>query len=190
MKNSIILFVTGGLLLFFSNIAQAQTPCASVVTLVSPDNDINDGAEFWGATEALLASNQINGADVEFLSEQTIRLNDGFKVFNSTLLAHIDQPCLTLIHEVSQIQGQEVRKFPNPFTTSVTFEFTLKTTETLQFEFYDANGRLLDLPVKQQTYSPGTHQFSFDGSKLPSGIYLYKIIAGDEIASGRITRIQ
>ena len=35
-------------------------------------------------------------------------------------------------------------------------------------------------------YTPGTHQITFDGSNLPSGIYVYRLQAGDLTASGKM----
>ena len=39
-------------------------------------------------------------------------------------------------------------------------------------------------------YPPGTHQISFDGSGLTSGIYIYRLSAGDSFASGKMVLIK
>jgi hypothetical protein len=43
---------------------------------------------------------------------------------------------------------------------------------------FDITGREITTLVNEQL-NPGTYEVTFDGSNLPSGIYFYKLTAGD-----------
>jgi len=71
------------------------------------------------------------------------------------------------------------QNYPNPFNPSTTIGFELERSANVIFEFYDIQGRTVEKSSKK-IYSPGKHNFIFDGSKLSSGIYFYQLtIDGD-----------
>jgi len=53
----------------------------------------------------------------------------------------------------------------------------------VKLDVFDINGRTVGarhaVPLQKGWYPPGTHQISFDGSGLASGIYLARLQAGD-----------
>jgi hypothetical protein len=66
--------------------------------------------------------------------------------------------------------------FPNPFNAGAAIRFQLPANSRLKLQVYDTAGRLVTTLVDgwRQT---GTHEVSFDGSGLPSGIYLARLTA-------------
>ena len=65
-----------------------------------------------------------------------------------------------------------VRVYPNPFTTSTTFEiFGAQNTAGLRFELYNVVGE--KVRVVEHTNAP---TFVFDRPEMASGIYIYKIV--------------
>ncbi|MFH1862579.1 MAG: T9SS type A sorting domain-containing protein, partial [bacterium] len=71
--------------------------------------------------------------------------------------------------------------YPNPFNPTTTLTFTLPTAAQVTLEVFDVKGR----SVGAYNYSPlpsGTHQITFDGSGLPSGIYFARLQAGEHTA--------
>ncbi len=80
---------------------------------------------------------------------------------------------------------------PNPFNPTTTLTFTLPAPARVRLEVFDINGRAVGAqhaaPLPTATWYPaGTHRITFDGSDLPSGVYLYRITAGQEAASGKM----
>ncbi|MEX0679818.1 MAG: T9SS type A sorting domain-containing protein [Balneolales bacterium] len=78
-----------------------------------------------------------------------------------------------------------VGNYPNPFNPTTSIRFNLDQTENVRLEVYDILGR----PVASMDYgvmNTGTHNVSFDGSGLSSGMYLYTITAGQEMATGKM----
>ncbi|TKJ38522.1 hypothetical protein CEE37_12200 [candidate division LCP-89 bacterium B3_LCP] len=75
--------------------------------------------------------------------------------------------------------------FPNPFNPTTTISFQLPFASWVKLDVFDINGCRVgvaspfgDLALTRQ-YSPGSHQITFDGSGLSSGLYFYRIQAGD-----------
>jgi hypothetical protein len=40
--------------------------------------------------------------------------------------------------------------------------------------------------IKRGLQSPGSHEYVFDGSGLPSGVYLYRVSVGSGVWTGRM----
>ena len=64
--------------------------------------------------------------------------------------------------------------YPNPFTQSTTFKYTLAQATNVQFEVMDGLGRIVEkVAVGLQT--AGTHEFLFEKGQLSSGVYFLRL---------------
>jgi len=76
---------------------------------------------------------------------------------------------------------------PNPFNPITVLTFDLPVAGLVKLEVFDINGRDVGahcmrpegLGTRSVPLQAGTHQIPFDGSGLPSGIYLARLTAGD-----------
>lgn len=68
--------------------------------------------------------------------------------------------------------------YPNPFNPNTTISYDLKENVWVKLSIYDVNGKIIAEPVKG-FMDAGKHYFSFDGSSLSSGIYFYRLQAGN-----------
>jgi len=73
-----------------------------------------------------------------------------------------------------------VQNYPNPFNPSTQIAFSLPTASTVKLEVFDLLGRRVAL-LADGMLNAGYHTRLFDGSDLSSGMYLYRIQAGDFI---------
>lgn len=66
------------------------------------------------------------------------------------------------------------QNYPNPFnpTTRIKYEITKGTH--IKLSIYDVNGKLIKI-LENGYRSIGDYEISFDGSKLSSGAYFYKL---------------
>jgi hypothetical protein len=76
-------------------------------------------------------------------------------------------------------QGYKLdQNYPNPFNPSTTITFYMPQAEKLTLSVFDITGRqvatLIDRPM-----NAGSHTQTFDASALSSGIYFYRLEAGD-----------
>lgn len=75
----------------------------------------------------------------------------------------------------AQPEGElTVSNYPNPFNPTTTISFTLPSEGHVRLRIYDVVGRLIHELV-DETRTAGSHQASFDGSRLPSGVYIYRL---------------
>ncbi len=70
------------------------------------------------------------------------------------------------------------QNFPNPFNPVTNIVYNLPKQSNVTLKVYDINGRLVST-LFNGTQSAGIYVTQFDGSNMSSGIYFYKIEAGD-----------
>ncbi len=78
------------------------------------------------------------------------------------------------------------QNYPNPFNPSTTITYTIPTSETfhatsqqlVELIIYDVLGRKVATLVNKKQ-SPGNYSVTFDAKNLPSGLYFYKLTAGN-----------
>lgn len=94
----------------------------------------------------------------------------------STNLAELDE----LPDEI--VLGQN---YPNPFNPSTSIHFLLPKAESITLRVYDSMGRAVATILDQIPYTAGTHTVYFDATGLASGVYMYRLDAGE----GALTRL-
>lgn len=87
---------------------------------------------------------------------------------------------ITGIEEVESFTLKDAlyQNFPNPFNPSTTILFFLPQTGFVTLKVIDILGREI-ATVAQGNYSAGLHNIEFKGDNLPSGVYLYRLIANN-----------
>jgi len=70
------------------------------------------------------------------------------------------------------------QNYPNPFNPLTHLEFGISDLEFVSLKVYDVLGNEVKILVNE-IKSPGVYNVQFDGSNLSSGIYYYKLTAGE-----------
>lgn len=77
------------------------------------------------------------------------------------------------------------QNYPNPFNPSTTIGYSLDKTEKVTMQVFDVLGnKVADLLDKRM--NPGLHEVSFNAENLTSGVYIYRLQAGDRILSRKM----
>jgi len=63
--------------------------------------------------------------------------------------------------------------YPNPFNPMTIIPFDLPEASRVQIQVYDLSGRQVAVVASGQ-YSAGSHTVTFNGSSLPSGMYIIR----------------
>lgn len=79
----------------------------------------------------------------------------------------------------SAYQYNLYQNYPNPFNPTTSIEYFLPKQSLVTLKVYDLVGKEVATLVNNDTRKEGLHQVSFDGTNLSSGIYYYKITAGE-----------
>ena len=79
--------------------------------------------------------------------------------------------------------------YPNPFNPSTTIEYQIPRSGLVLLEIYDVLGREVAALVNEEKPA-GSYNITFNASRLPSGIYLYKLRSGNYAESKKMMLIK
>ncbi len=87
-----------------------------------------------------------------------------------------------------------IRSFPNPFSPSTTLSFDIAHAESVLVDIYDPTGRIIRR-IRPGLLGSGTHQIRWDGRdesgrRLSSGVFFYRLRAGDEVDGGTLVLVR
>lgn len=71
-----------------------------------------------------------------------------------------------------------IQNYPNPFNTTTTIRFTLSVPSRASLNIYNILGQKVALLVDERKEA-GYHSFIWKADDIPSGVYFYRIQAGD-----------
>ena len=82
------------------------------------------------------------------------------------------------------------QNYPNPFNPTTSIEFDLESYDHVKLIVYDINGRHIRT-LADNYFSSGTHKFIWNslddyGSKVSSGVYIYRLITSDNISTKKM----
>jgi hypothetical protein len=69
------------------------------------------------------------------------------------------------------------QNYPNPFNPKTAVRFQVSGVSHVNITMYDMLGREAAVLVNE-IKQPGYYEVSFDGSRLASGMYIYRLTAG------------
>lgn len=72
-----------------------------------------------------------------------------------------------------------VTNYPNPFSNNTTIEYTIESEGPVSINVLNNNGQVIETLLNNVQNNSGTHQVVFDRNNLSSGIYFYRITAGE-----------
>jgi hypothetical protein len=81
------------------------------------------------------------------------------------------------------------QNFPNPFNPSTVIGFNLQSSHVTSLTVYDMLGREVAVLVNG-SMPAGAHSVTFDASGLSSGTYIYRLEAGGQVLTRRMTLVK
>jgi len=79
--------------------------------------------------------------------------------------------------------------YPNPFTYKLYVEYNVKTAGQVKIVIYNAMGNEVGT-IEEGEKAVGNHQVVFNGTYLPSGIYVVRIYSGDTVKFARVIKVK
>jgi hypothetical protein len=106
---------------------------------------------------------------------------------------------LTIANQLTGVEGQlnlqiphEFRleqNFPNPFNPKTVVSCQWPVACRVRLVVYDLLGREVKVLLDEQK-APGRYQVEFDGTKFSSGVYIYRLIAGNYVEARRMLLVK
>ncbi len=81
------------------------------------------------------------------------------------------------------------QNYPNPFNPRTTIAFALAEEADVTLEVFDAAGRLVATLV-DESKGAGRHTIGFDASRLSSGVYFYRLRAGEFVQQKKMVLLK
>lgn len=91
---------------------------------------------------------------------------------------HNNPRCMAALHN-----------YPNPFNATTTIEFTIAETRHVTIEIYDLLGKRIETLIDRYMET-GRHQVVWDASGYSSGVYFYRIEAGEFVETKRMVYLK
>jgi hypothetical protein len=115
-------------------------------------------------------------------------VGDSVKIYcpaRSVQYVLIDKGSVYLATSVKGTSGRQLPKnftlsqnYPNPFNPTTQISFSLPQTCAVTLKVYDILGREVAVILQDKERDAGSFSVIFDGSKLTSGVYFYRLSAG------------
>ena len=156
-----------------------------------------DGIYTMSPEQATQAAAQINA--VHTIPIHTMPPPD---TYSDAIVARFTVPSKFVVHpgetialsaentEVGELPARPVRlalnqNYPNPFNPTTTIEFFIPEAGFTTLKVYDMLGKEAAVLV-ERTLQPGGHRVEFDGARLGSGVYVYKLDCQKNTQYGRM----
>ncbi len=145
---------------------------------------IGNGDSVYATKFANNPSAQLNGVRQICFTKQSKMLVLGFQLVNAgTLTGWLKQYIADTLTGIQNKNGTVKtfslsQNYPNPFNSSTALSFKLPAASNVRLVVYDILGREVVVLVNEKKLA-GNYEAKFDGTNLPSGVYFYRIEAGD-----------
>ena len=137
--------------------------------------DVNGKGTTTEKQEYSFTDNQVNGKGKLFyrLKQKDF---DGTFAYSETI--SVEYSAVPVEFSLSQ-------NYPNPFNPSTTIKFAIPKQVAVSLKIYDALGSEVETIVNQKM-DPGFYNYQWVGTKYASGVYFYRLTAGDFVSTKKL----
>jgi hypothetical protein len=161
-SSDMVIDASGQVIVSFNGygVYRARNSTESWIPINSGLSDLNVVSLFVDRTGSVLAGTS---------SGKMFRLTDNTSIVKD---AHQEQSPSFLL----------LQNYPNPFNPSTTIRYALPTRAHVTLTVWNTLGQQVATLVNEDV-DPGNYDVKFDGSGLASGVYFYRLWAGDCVAT-------
>ena len=81
------------------------------------------------------------------------------------------------------------QNYPNPFNPATTIKFDIAKTSLVNLTIFNIAGREIEV-LANRTMNPGSYSLNWDAGRFSSGIYFYRLTAGDFVQTKKMMLIK
>ena len=87
---------------------------------------------------------------------------------------------------VTMIKDFELsQNYPNPFNPTTVIDYTIPKDAHVTLKIYDVLGREVETLINENE-QVGRYKVNFDGARLASGVYFYRLAAGSHVITKKM----
>ncbi|MEP1151713.1 MAG: T9SS type A sorting domain-containing protein [Balneola sp.] len=117
--------------------------------------------------------------------------NDFNFVKSPVYVYNSDQTTVGIDNELTQVRDFKLHQnYPNPFNPTTNINYSVPKRTEVSLKVYDVTGRLVATIVDNKVHSVGNYSITLNASAWASGVYFYRLEAGDFIKSQKLTLIK
>ncbi len=137
-------------------------------------NEIMDGSSYY------VDSFQLTHEDGALIKSKVFF--DNLRIVKKTTVpTEVTENKSNTIPEIFQLY----QNYPNPFNPTTTISFSIPAPSPVKLVIYNMRGREVATLINE-SLNEGLHQIQFDGSNLPSGVYIYQLKSKNQTLSRRM----
>ncbi|RME28033.1 MAG: T9SS C-terminal target domain-containing protein, partial [Candidatus Zixiibacteriota bacterium] len=152
-------------------------------------------------------ASDLNGFDMDYrwvdgTTRVLIKTNDGTSLRENDVVLITDAPAEVAEIKAGSIDGQVMnarvsvvpvtfslqQNYPNPFNPTTTISFTLPEAAEWTLSIYNSAGQLVEHLTG--TSEAGTHSIDWDADRYASGVYFYRLTAGELSATRKMVLLK
>lgn len=112
----------------------------------------------------------------------------------TSYISHFSKIVGTQKYKITSVEGESIRlpdsyvlgqNYPNPFNPLTNISFSIPSKSDVQLKVYNLLGNEVAVLCSGQKEA-GTYTIKFDASKLSSGMYIYKLTAGNFVQTRKM----
>ena len=146
---------------------------------------VNTASNYWGVVSAKIVNNKVNVFIPGGFFPTTVNTTKLFALTDSAgcIITGTGSNVISSIPVHFMLE----QNYPNPFNpvTKINYELRFKDFESVSLKIFDALGREVATLVNQKQKA-GSYEVEFNGSNLSSGVYFYKLEAGNFVDTKRM----
>ncbi|TSA23991.1 T9SS C-terminal target domain-containing protein, partial [bacterium] len=157
--------------------------------------DIAGGQAFFGHVQLFndtAAVSAYYGTTTNFARRDTFAL-----LADALVLRELDrlQPSITAVKTEVPLEFALSQNYPNPFNPTTTIEFSLARQVEVDLKIYDILGREVATLLQSNAMNAGRYIVRWDGrnrfgQSVATGVYFYRLVAGDFVQSKKMILIK
>ena len=136
-----------------------------------------------------LTGNSYSGAYRDVFNDKSVSLSENYQTslpaWGYQILEKEGASDTVIVNDLLPQTFFLSQNYPNPFNPTTTIKFAVKTNEYVILKVYNLLGEEAATLVNEEL-AQGSYRVLFDGKTLSSGMYLYRITAGNYVETKRM----
>jgi hypothetical protein len=132
---------------------------------------------------------RVEGMDIRLQDETGNQINENIKAGDQITISNASINKLMVTGEMIPDVYALEQNYPNPFNPNTTIKFAVPKESIVNLSIYNVLGELVSTLVDEEMI-PGYYEYKFNASNLASGVYLYRIKAGDFVETKKMVLLK